>query len=75
MRIASLLAVAAATAQPDATQPLQIEDIELTTAGIASSALPHRTSVLAAGQLAFRSWALERPRYNVGPDFDCTEGM
>jgi rhamnogalacturonyl hydrolase YesR len=62
-------------AQPDATQPLQIEDIELTNAGMASSALPHKSSVLAAGQLAFRSWALERPRYNVGPDFDCTEGM
>ena len=38
-------------------------------------ALPARADVQAAGNLAFQAWAMERPQYNVGPQFNCTEGM
>eukprot|EP01047_Picozoa_sp_COSAG01_P001363 COSAG01_NODE_30_length_36127_cov_41.433234_37_plen_1982_part_00 len=38
-------------------------------------ALPTRADVQAAGNLAFKAWAMERPTYNVGAKFNCTEGM
>lgn len=35
--------------------------------------LPPRAAIIADARLAFKYWALERPAFNVGPEFNCRE--
>jgi rhamnogalacturonyl hydrolase YesR len=72
LALAAAAVLALGQASPDqGRRPSGTPDVP--TAG--SPVLPHRAAVLAAGQRAFQAWALERPQYNVGPDFNCSEGM
>lgn len=54
---------------------IQASRSSITQAHGTTLALPPRADVQTAGNLAFKAWAMERPTYNVGAKFNCSEGM